>query len=100
MEEFAELIKSEKPVFVEFFATWCPHCQKMMPIIENLKRKAKDSLIVRQYDIDQAENRRLIEYYQVQAIPLMMVFKAGEQLWRQNGEMSEQQLFQTIQRVL
>ena len=71
-----------------------------MPIIENLKRKANDKLIVRQYDIDQEANRRLVEYYQVQAVPLMMVFKSGEQLWRQNGEMSEQQLFQTIQRVL
>lgn len=100
MEEFAELIKGETPVFVEFFASWCPHCQKMMPIIENLKQKAKNCLIVRQYDIDEAANRRLIEYYQVQAVPMMMVFKAGEQLWRQNGEMKEQQLFQTIERVL
>lgn len=100
MEEFAELIKSETPVFVEFFATWCPHCQRMMPIIEELKRKTKNKLIVRQYDIDRTENERLIEYYRVQTIPLMMVFKAGESLWKQSGEMSEQQLFQTIKRIL
>lgn len=99
MEEFAELVKSETPVFVEFFASWCPHCRKMMPIIEDLKQKAKDKMIVRQFDIDDAANRRLIEYYQVQAVPLMMVFKSGEQLWRQNGEMNEERLFQTVQRL-
>ena len=56
-------------------------------------------MIVRQFDIDDAANRRLIEYYQVQAVPLMMVFKSGEQLWRQNGEMNEERLFQTVQRL-
>lgn len=100
MEEFAELIKGDTPVFIEFFANWCPHCRRMMPVIENLKQKAKDRLIVRQYDIDDAANRRLIDYYRVQAVPLMMVFKSGEQLWRQNGEMNEQQLLGTIQRVV
>lgn len=100
MEEFAELIKGDTPVFIEFFANWCPHCRKMMPVIENLKQKAKDRMIVRQYDIDDTANRRLIDYYRVQAVPLMMVFKSGEQLWRQNGEMNEQQLLQTVQRVV
>lgn len=100
MEEFAELIKGDTPVFIEFFANWCPHCRRMMPVIENLKQKAKDRLIVKQYDIDDAANRRLIDYYRVQAVPLMMVFKSGEQLWRQNGEMNEQQLLGTIQRVV
>lgn len=100
MEEFAELIKGDTPVFIEFFANWCPHCRRMMPVIENLKQKAKDRMIVRQYDIDDTANRRLIDYYRVQAVPLMMVFKSGEQLWRQNGEMNEQQLLQTVQRVV
>lgn len=100
MEEFAELIKGDTPVFIEFFANWCPHCRRMMPVIENLKQKAKDRIIVRQYDIDDTANRRLIDYYRVQAVPLMMVFKSGEQLWRQNGEMNEQQLLQTVQRVV
>lgn len=100
MERFAELIKGEKPVFVEFFANWCPHCQKMKPIIESLKKKAGEDLIVAQFDIDNMANRRLVDYYQVQAVPLMMIFRAGEQLWRQNGEMNEQQLYQTIKRIL
>lgn len=100
MEQFLELIKGAKPVFVEFYASWCPHCMRMSPIIEQLKKKAKEDMVVVQLDIDKAENHRLVDYYQVQAIPLMMVFKAGEQLWRQNGEVKEQQLLQTINRIL
>lgn len=100
MEEFLELIKGEKPVFVEFYATWCPHCLRMKPIVEDLKGKVKDKLIVVQYDVDCKENRRLMDYYKVQSIPSMMLFKSGEQLWRQNGEIEGQQLLQTIRRVL
>lgn len=100
MEQFLDLIKGKKTVFVEFYASWCPHCMRMMPVIEQLKKKTKENMIIVQYDIDKNENRRLVEYYQVQAIPLMMVFKSGEQLWRQNGEIKEQQLLQTINRIL
>lgn len=45
-------------------------------------------------------NRRLVDYYQVQAVPLMMIYKAGEQLWRWNGEIEEEELMQTLKRLL
>lgn len=99
MEEFLNLIKGERPVFVAFFASWCPHCQRMLPIIEQLKNKVKENMIILELDIDKKENSRLVNYYQVQAVPLMMVFKGGEQLWRQNGEIQEQKLLQTLNRL-
>lgn len=98
MEKFCDLIKGKKPVFVIFYATWCPHCQKMMPIVQKLKKY--EELIMLKYDVDAEENKRLVDYYQVQAIPLMMVYKAGEQLWRWNGEIAEEDLMQTVNRLL
>lgn len=100
MEKFWNLVKGDKPVFVEFFADWCPHCRKMMPIIERLKEKAAGQMEVVQYNIDDNSNQRLVDYYRVQAIPLMMVYKGGEQLWRKNGEIGEDELLQVMKRFL
>lgn len=100
MEKFYELIKGEKPVFVEFFASWCPHCQRMMPVMEELKNRVQRKMTVLQYDIDDPEYRRLVEYYRVQSVPTMMVFKAGEQLWRQSGEIKQEDLFGKVRRIV
>lgn len=100
MEKFYELIKGEKPVFVEFFASWCPHCQRMMPVMEELKNKVQRKMTVLQYDIDNPEYRRLAEYYRVQSVPTMMMFKAGEQLWRQSGEIKQEDLFGKVRRIV
>lgn len=98
MEKFCDLIKGDKPVFVIFYATWCPHCRKMLPIVNRLE--SYDQLILLRYDIDDPANKRLVDYYQIQAVPLMMIYQAGEQLWRWNGEMAEDELFQTVRRLV
>ena len=97
MENLWTLIKGEKPVFVMFYADWCPHCRKMMPIVGKLEKK--EGLTVLRYDIDDTSKKSLIDYYQVKAVPLMMIYKSGEQLWRWNGEISERELFQTVDRL-
>lgn len=98
MEKFCDLIKGDKPVFVVFYATWCPHCRKMMPIIQKLEDH--DELILLRYDIDDPNSRRLVNYYHVQAVPLMMIYRSGEQLWRWNGEIEEEELMQTVARLV
>lgn len=98
MEKFCDLIKGDKPVFVIFYATWCPHCQRMLPIVRKLEKHKE--LMFLQYDIDDPENKRLVDYYSIQAVPLMMVYRRGEQLWRWNGEIAEEELMQTVNRLL
>lgn len=97
MENLWDLIKGNKLIFVVFYATWCPHCQKMMPIIAKLEHEKELTLLT--FDIDDPANRRLIDYYQVQTVPLMMIYKSGEQLWRHNGEIEEKELFRTVTRL-
>lgn len=100
MEELWDLTRQEKPVFILFYATWCPHCRKMRPIIDRLKEQERGRLLFKEYDIDKEENQKVIEYYQVQAVPLMMVYRSGEQLWKRTGEIEENELEQTIERLL
>lgn len=92
------LLKSEVPVLVIFFATWCPHCQRMEPIWNDLERKEGKKLRVERYDIDAPENVKLIEYYKVTSIPTMLLFRDGDQVWRQSGEMAEAELAEVVNR--
>ena len=72
--------------------------RKMLPIVRKLENNKH--LNLQCFDIDDPANRRLVDYYQVQAVPLMMIYKAGEQLWRWNGEIEEEELMQTLKRLL
>ena len=71
---------------------------KMLPIVRKLENNKH--LNLQCFDIDDPANRRLVDYYQVQAVPLWWIYKAGEQLWRWNGEIEEEELMQTLKRLL
>lgn len=83
---YSEAIKSSPAVLVEFYASWCPHCQRMMPIVAQIKELLTGSVDVYQYDID--KNRELADEQNVQSIPTFIVYKNGQEMWRQSGEMS------------
>ncbi|MDE6393134.1 MAG: thioredoxin [Muribaculaceae bacterium] len=83
MEKFDELIKSQTPVLVDFFATWCGPCQMMHPILEELAGKVGDKARVIKIDID--KNQRLAAVYNVRSVPTLMIFKDGDLKWRVSG---------------
>lgn len=83
MKQFDELIKREKPVLVDFYATWCGPCRVMSPILEDLRKTVGDKALIIKIDVDEEEELSL--RYNVQSIPTLMIFKKGELVWRETG---------------
>lgn len=83
MEKFADIINSEVPVLVDFFATWCGPCKMMHPVLEELSGKLNGSARILKVDID--KNQALAAQYNVRSVPTLMIFKNGEMKWRIAG---------------
>lgn len=94
MEKFEDIIKSEKPVLVDFFATWCGPCKMQHPILEELHSKIGDKARILTVDID--KNEQLAAIYNVRSVPTLMVFKDGKMEWRESGVQSADKLEQVI----
>lgn len=73
-----EVIKSELPVLVDFWAPWCGPCQMMTPVLESLSKKFEGKLKIVKVDTEQSENQELANEYQIQSIPNMKLFKNGK----------------------
>ena len=71
-----EVIKSDKPVLVDFWAPWCGPCQMMGPIIDELAEEMKDKMKIGKVNVD--ENSEISSKYEVMSIPALKVFKDGK----------------------
>lgn len=95
MNNFEQLISGDKPVLVDFFATWCGPCKMMHPILEELKQSIGDRATIIKIDVDEAQE--VAVQYGVRAVPTLAIFKKGEMVWREAGVHSAQQLIQAIE---
>ncbi len=87
-EEFDELLKGEKPVVCDFFATWCGPCKMLSPVMDKVSEKFGGAEFVK-VDID--ENMELAARYGVMSIPYVAVFDKGELVAKTLGYMTEEE---------
>ena len=94
---FSDIIQSEQPVLVDFFAEWCGPCKTLAPI---LKQFASSTPEVRVIKIDVDKNPAIASKFQIQGVPTVMLFKQGKPLRRQSGVMPLQVLKQEISKFI
>jgi len=94
MSSFNDIIQSEKPVLVDFFATWCGPCQMLAPILQDVKANLGERISIIKIDVD--KNQAVAAQYQVRGVPTMILFQNGKPLWRQSGVLSKEDIIKMI----
>jgi len=94
MESFKELINSEKPVLVDFYADWCGPCKAMSPVIQEVAKASQGKARVIKVDIDKSV--QAAQAYQVQAVPTFIIFKKGSIIWRHSGMIDKASLLNVL----
>lgn len=94
MGTFNELIQSDKPVLVDFYADWCGPCKAMDPIIKEVARAMEDKARVVRVNVD--KNTTAAQAYSVTAIPTFIIFRKGNILWRHPGMIDKKTLVNVL----
>lgn len=94
MSAFKEIINSDVPVLVDFFATWCGPCQYQGPILEEVANELGDHARIIKIDVD--KNPSAAQAYGVRSVPTLMVFQNGEVKWKNAGVKQKDELISLL----
>ena len=92
-----ELLKSERPVVVDFWATWCAPCHVMTPILRDMAKRFEDRIVFAKVDIQ--NSRDLAQQFGVKNVPTLILFKNGREWDRLNGVRSRSELNKLLEKL-
>ena len=95
MSKFGELINAEVPVLIDFYTDWNEASQAMEPVIRDVAAALGDKAKVIKIDVD--KNQELTEALRIKGLPTLMIYKNGQMVWRQSGEMDANSLISIVQ---
>lgn len=98
MGKFSDIVKSDTPTLVDFYATWCGPCQMMSPVLDRLKNEMGSQVRILKIDVD--KNQEVADKFKVRGVPTFILFKKGEILWRQSGGMDINTLKNKIKQAI
>lgn len=95
---YQQVVSSAPVVLVEFYATWCPHCQRMAPVVEQVTELLGEAIPTYRFDIDQ--DREAASEADVNSLPTFIVYGNGEEKWRHSGEIDGNVLLAKVRSFL
>lgn len=94
----AEVVKSDIPVLIDFFATWCGPCKMAGPIVEDLAKEFAGKVKIGKLDVDEAGD--VAAAHQVRGVPTFMIFKGGKKVWQQVGLLPKEKFAEELRKHL
>ena len=95
---YEETTRQTPVTLVEFYASWCPHCLKMAPVVESVKKALAGKVSVSQFDIDNYE--QLADDQKIDTVPTFILYSDGKEVWRHSGEIEAEDLIVRIEKEL
>jgi thioredoxin 1 len=98
MANFKEILDSEQPVLVDFFAEWCGPCKMMKPVLEEVAKKLEGKARILKVDVD--KNKKAAAQYKIQGVPTLILFQSGKIKWRQSGYIDAKKLNSILEKFV
>lgn len=93
-----QVLNSSTPVLLDFFANWCGHCQKLLPLLDDVAAEMDGKIRVMKMNVD--ENRDLAQKYEIKGLPTMVLFQGGSEIDRLIGFMPKDRIIEKVKAKL